>query len=91
MNTAVTAQPKDPRLIQAAGAVGCMRRCSSGGFSKCQLPPPAWLNRSWPRLKRSPYAFAVIRADHAVAVIISIHLDDIFARRIEDLDQAAVG
>jgi hypothetical protein len=55
------------------------------------MPPPALLNQSWPRLKRSPYAFTVIRTHHAIAVVISIHLDDIFARRIEDLDQAAVG
>jgi hypothetical protein len=38
----------------------------------------ALLNRSWPRLKRSPHAFAVKSADHAVAVFVCIHWGDRF-------------
>ena len=33
---------------------------------------PALLNQSWPRLKRSPFAFAVPSADHAVAVLSTV-------------------
>ncbi len=37
-----------------------------GGKHNNLLPPPASLNLSWPRFQRSPFAFAVIRAHHAM-------------------------
>jgi hypothetical protein len=61
-----------------------------GGKHNNLLPPPASLNLSWPRLKRSPHAFAVIRADQAVAVFVGIHLSDGFACLVVDLDETAV-
>ena len=42
-----------------------------------------WLSPlSWPRLNRSPHAFAVIRADQAIAVFVGSHLGGHFARLI---------
>ena len=43
---------------------------------------------SWPRFQRPPFAFAVIRADHAVAVFVSHHLGDAFACLVEDIKSA---
>ena len=45
---------------------------------------------SRPRLKRTAHAFAVVYADYAVTVFVGIHLDDVFARLVEDIDHAAV-
>ena len=45
--------------------------------------------QSWPRLKRSPHTFAVIRADHAVAVVVDLHSRDIFACPVFDQDSTA--
>ena len=39
-------------------------------------------------VKRAALAFAVESTDHAVAVFISIHLDDVLARLVVDIDHA---
>jgi hypothetical protein len=56
-----------------------------------KTPLPALLNRSWPRLKRSPLAFSVPSADHAVAVFVSTHPDNAFDRLVGDCDNAGNG
>ena len=53
------------------------------------MPPPALLNQSWPKLKRSPPAFAVKSADHAVTVFVCIHLGDRFVCLVVDCDHPA--
>jgi hypothetical protein len=53
------------------------------------MPLPALLNQSWPRSKRFAFAFAVIRDDHAVAVVVDLHSRDIFAYPVFDPDSTA--
>ncbi len=62
----------------------------SGRKHNYPLPPPASLNLAWPRLKRSPFSFALAIIDHAVAVLFSMHKGDAFACLVEDSDHAAV-
>jgi hypothetical protein len=45
---------------------------------------------SWPRLKRSPFTFAVIRADQAVTVTVSLHFRDELACLVVYSNNAAV-
>ena len=45
--------------------------------------------QSWTRFQRSPFAFAVIRADQAVAVFVDLHSRDIFACPVFDPDSTA--
>jgi hypothetical protein len=86
---AIAAQAKAPvasKRMAGAGTGVYAAIARQGGLSgSCtrpserSMPPPALLNLSWPRLNYLAFAFAVIRADHAVAIFVGTHIGDHFA------------
>jgi hypothetical protein len=78
--TAVAAQAKSPQRIQADGGGGGVYKAMLVRRAQRTFDAAASIAPSWPRLKRSAFAFSVIRADHTVTVHISPQLDNGIAR-----------
>jgi hypothetical protein len=50
--------------------------------------PPASLNLSWPRFKCSPFAFAVMRPDQAIAVFVNFKHYSFVIRKVLDTNSS---